>query len=67
MNMDINYKHYYFAKRYGIKIKLSVGVTDFSIGFGKEIRFGWNDKSGTEFSIVGRNICVINHTTWRIC
>ena len=25
------YGHYYFAKRYG------VGVTDFSIGFGKEI------------------------------
>ena len=35
------YGHYYFAKRYG------VGVTDFSIGFGKEI-FGWNDKSGTD-------------------
>ena len=34
------YGHYYFAKKYG------VGVTDFSIGFGKEI-FGWNDKSGT--------------------
>ena len=30
------YGHYYFAKRYG------VAVTDFSIGFGKEI-FGWND------------------------
>ena len=36
------YGHYYFAKRYG------VGVTDFSIGFGKEI-FGWNDKSGTRW------------------
>ena len=34
------YGHYYFAKKYG------VGVTDFSIGFGKEI-FGFNDKSGT--------------------
>ena len=32
------YGHYYFAKKYG------VGVTDFSIGFGKEI-FGFNDKS----------------------
>ena len=31
------YGHYYFAKKYG------VGVTDFSIGFGKEI-FGFNDK-----------------------
>ena len=28
------YGHYYFARKYG------VGVTDFSIGFGKEI-FGW--------------------------
>ena len=36
------YGHYYFAKRFG------VGVTDFSIGFGKEI-FGWNDKSGTRW------------------
>ena len=36
------YGHYYFAKRYG------VGVTDFSIGFGKEI-FGFNDKSGTRW------------------
>ncbi len=27
-----------------------VGVTDFSIGFGKEI-FGWNDKSGTRWKI----------------
>ena len=36
------YGHYYFAKRYG------VGITDFSIGFGKEI-FGWNDKSGTRW------------------
>ena len=41
------YGHYYFAKRFG------VGVTDFSIGFGKEI-FGWNDKSGTRWKI-----CVI--------
>ena len=41
------YGHYYFAKRYG------VGVTDFSIGFGKEM-FGWNDKSGTRWKF-----CVI--------
>ena len=34
--------HYYFAKKYG------VGVTDFSIGFGKEI-FGFKDKSGTKW------------------
>ena len=38
------YGHYYFAKKYG------VGVTDFSIGFGKEI-FGWNDKEGTRWKI----------------
>ena len=38
------YGHYYFAKRYG------VGVTDFSIGFGKEI-VGWNDISGTRWKI----------------
>ncbi len=38
------YGHYYFARRYG------VGVTDFSIGFGKEL-FGWNDKSGTRWKI----------------
>ena len=38
------YGHYYFAKKYG------VGVTDFSIGFGKEI-FGWSDKSGTRWKI----------------
>ena len=38
------YGHYYFAKRYG------VGVTDFSIGFGKEL-IGWNDKSGTRWKI----------------
>jgi regulator of sigma E protease len=36
------YGHYYFARRFG------VGVTDFSIGFGKEI-FGFNDKSGTRW------------------
>ena len=36
------YGHYYFAKKYG------VGVTDFSIGFGKEI-FGFNDKNGTRW------------------
>ena len=38
------YGHYYFAKKYGVK------VTDFSIGFGKEI-FGWNDSSGTRWKI----------------
>ncbi|PDH20140.1 MAG: RIP metalloprotease RseP [Pelagibacterales bacterium MED-G42] len=38
------YGHYYFARKYG------VGVTDFSIGFGKEI-FGWNDKAGTRWKI----------------
>ena len=38
------YGNYYFAKKYG------VGITDFSIGFGKEI-FGWNDKSGTRWKI----------------
>ena len=38
------YGHYYFARKYG------VGVTDFSIGFGKEI-FGWNDSSGTRWKI----------------
>ena len=41
------YGHYYFAKRFG------VGVTDFSIGFGKEM-FGWNDNSGTRWKV-----CVI--------
>jgi len=41
------YGHYYFARKYG------VGVTDFSIGFGKEI-IGWNDKHGTRWKI-----CVI--------
>jgi len=38
------YGHYYFARKFG------VGVTDFSIGFGKEI-FGWKDKSGTRWKI----------------
>tara|TARA_B110000438_G_C15734148_1_gene615548 strand:- start:79 stop:1185 length:1107 start_codon:yes stop_codon:yes gene_type:complete len=38
------YGHYYFAKKFG------VGITDFSIGFGKEI-FGWNDKTGTRWKI----------------
>jgi regulator of sigma E protease len=38
------YGHYYFAKKYG------VGITDFSIGFGKEV-FGWNDKAGTRWKI----------------
>tara|TARA_B100000945_G_C20360120_1_gene586715 strand:- start:153 stop:1259 length:1107 start_codon:yes stop_codon:yes gene_type:complete len=36
------YGHYYFARKYG------VGVTDFSIGFGREI-FGFNDKNGTRW------------------
>ena len=36
------YGHYYFAKLFG------VGVTDFSIGFGKEL-FGFKDKSGTRW------------------
>ena len=36
------YGHYYFARKYG------VGVTDFSIGFGKEL-FGFYDKSGTRW------------------
>ena len=36
------YGHYYFAKKFG------VGITDFSIGFGKEL-FGWNDKLGTRW------------------
>jgi len=38
------YGHYYFARKYG------VGVTDFSIGFGREI-FGWNDKYGTRWKV----------------
>jgi len=38
------YGHYYLAKKFG------VGITDFSIGFGKEI-FGWNDKAGTRWKI----------------
>ena len=38
------YGHYYFAKKFG------VGITDFSIGFGKEI-FGWEDKKGTRWKI----------------
>ena len=38
------YGHNYFAKKYGVM------VTDFSIGFGKEL-FGWNDKSGTRWKI----------------
>ena len=36
------YGHYYYAKKFG------VGVTDFSIGFGKEI-FAFNDKLGTRW------------------
>ena len=41
------YGHYYFAKKYG------VGVTIFSVGFGKEL-FGWTDKNGTRwrFSLI---------------
>ena len=38
------YGHYYFARKYG------VGVTDFSIGFGKEL-FGWDDKYGTRWKV----------------
>lgn len=38
------YGHYYYAKKY------KVTVTDFSIGFGKEL-FGWNDKDGTRWKI----------------
>ena len=38
------YGHYYYAKKYGVM------VTDFSIGFGKEL-FGWNDKLGTRWKI----------------
>ncbi len=41
------YGHFYYAKHYG------VGVTDFSIGFGKEL-FGFKDKSGTRWKF-----CVI--------
>ena len=36
------YGHYYFARKFG------VGVTDFSIGWGKEL-FGWTDKHGTRW------------------
>ena len=36
------YGHYYFARRYG------VGVTTFSVGFGKEL-FGYTDKHGTRW------------------
>ena len=36
------YGHYYFARKYG------VGVTDFSVGFGKEL-FGFTDKNGTRW------------------
>jgi regulator of sigma E protease len=38
------YGHYYYATKYGVK------VTDFSIGFGKEL-FGWNDKRGTRWKV----------------
>jgi len=38
------YGHYYFAKKFG------VGITDFSIGFGREI-LGWRDKNGTRWKI----------------
>ena len=43
------YGHYYFAKKYG------VGVTDFSIGFGKEI-FGWNDNQELGGRFVGSHL-----------
>ena len=36
------YGHYYFARKYG------VGITDFSIGFGKEL-FGFKDRNGTRW------------------
>ena len=41
------YGHYYFARKYG------VGVTAFSVGFGKEL-FGWTDIHGTrwKFSLI---------------
>ena len=41
------YGHYYFARKY------EVGVTAFSVGFGKEL-FGWTDKNGTrwKFSLI---------------
>ena len=38
------YGHYYYARKYGVK------VTDFSIGFGKEL-FGWTDKYGTRWKL----------------
>jgi len=38
------YGHYYYARKYGVK------VTDFSIGFGREL-FGWNDKNGTRWKV----------------
>ena len=38
------YGHYYYAKKYGVK------VTDFSIGFGKEL-FGWTDKDETRWKV----------------
>ena len=38
------YGHYYYAKKY------KVTVTDFSIGFGKEL-FGWFDKDGTRWKV----------------
>ncbi len=45
--------HYYYARKYGVR------VTDFSIGFGKEL-FGWNDKYGTTVESVPI-------TSWGIC
>ena len=38
------YGHYYFAKRYGVK------VTVFSLGIGKEL-FGWTDKAGVRWKL----------------
>jgi len=52
------YGHYYFARKYG------VGVTDFSIGFGKEL-FGWNDKSGTRWKICAIPLRWICKIFWR--
>ena len=38
------YGHYYFAKRYGVKVDV------FSIGIGKEL-FGWTDKNGVRWKV----------------
>ena len=46
------YGHYYFAKKYG------VGVTDFSIGFGKEI-LGGVINLGQDGRFVGYHLVVM--------